>query len=305
MSAVAVLVAAVFWTWLWGVAGLLLATPLTVCLLVIGKHVPQLSFLHVLLGNEPVFEPKRQVYQRLLAGDREEATELVDDDLENKPLVEVYDTLLIPALALAETDWHRGDLDDGRHKLILQNLKEMINERSEDEPEVLVKEAVEDSNPPRPCIVCLPARDEADEIAAMMLAQLLATSGCAVQSVSFAAAASEVVDLLRRRPPDVVCISATPPVAVMHARHLCKIVRGRFPQVPVVVGLWDARGDLGKAKTRIGGAATTRVVTTLAEAQEQVRLLIQPFLPQPEKPAPPENPAQPDSGAKVAEAAHG
>ncbi len=98
VSAVAVLVAAVFWTWLWGIVGLLLATPLTVCLLVIGKHVPQLSFLDILLGNEPVFEPKRRVYQRLLAGDQEEATELVDDDLENKPLVEVYDTLLIPAL---------------------------------------------------------------------------------------------------------------------------------------------------------------------------------------------------------------
>ena len=127
--AVAVLVAAVFWTWLWGIAGLLLATPLTVCLLVIGKHVPQLSFLHILLGNEPVFEPKRRVYQRLLAGDQEEATELVDDDLENKPLVEVYDTLLIPALALAETDWHRGELDEGRHKFILQSLKEMIQRK--------------------------------------------------------------------------------------------------------------------------------------------------------------------------------
>ena len=79
VSAVAVLVAAVFWTWLWGVVGLLLATPLTVCLLVIGKHVPQLSFLDILLGNEPVFEPAKRVYQRLVAGDQEEAAELVED----------------------------------------------------------------------------------------------------------------------------------------------------------------------------------------------------------------------------------
>ena len=144
VSAVAVLVAAVFWTWLWGIVGLLLATPLTVCLLVIGKHVPQLSFLDILLGNEPVFEPKRRVYQRLLAGDQEEATELVDDDLENRPLVEVYDTLLIPALALAETDWHRGELDEGRHKFILQSLKEMIHERGEGQQEVPAKEGIED-----------------------------------------------------------------------------------------------------------------------------------------------------------------
>ena len=252
VSGVAVLVAAVFWTWLWGIVGLLLATPLTVCLLVIGKHVPQLSFLHILLGNEPVFEPKRQVYQRLLAGDQEEATELVDDDLQNKPLVDLYDTLLIPALALAETDWHRGELDEGRHKFILQSLKEMINEKAEDQPEVPVKEGIEEGSPLRPCILCLPARDEADEIAGMMLAQLLATGECLVQSVAFTVAAGEVTDLLQNRTPAVVCISATPPAAVMHARHLCKLVRGRFPEVPVVVGLWDARGDLSKVKTRIG-----------------------------------------------------
>jgi len=296
VSAVAVLVAAIFWTWLWGVVGLLLATPLTVCLLVIGKHVPQLSFLDILLGNEPVFEPKRRVYQRLLAGDQEEATELVEDELENRPLVEVYDTLLIPALALAETHWHRGELDEGRHKFILQSLKEMIHERGEGQQEVQAKEGIDDSS--RVCILCLPARDEADEIAGMMLAQLLATGGCLVQSVSFMATASELVDLVQQRKPDVVCISATPPAAVMHARHLCKHVRGRFPEVPVVVGLWNAQGDLSKAKTRIGGAATTHVVATLAEAQEQVRLLIQPLLP------PPAKQAQPASGAMVIEEAH-
>ena len=276
MSAVAVLVAAVFWTWLWGVAGLLLATPLTVCLLVIGKHVPQLSFLDVLLGNEPVFEPTRRVYQRLLAGDQEEATELVDADLEHKPLVEVYDTLLIPALALAETDWHRGELDERRHSYILQSLKEMIHERGEGQQEVqqLTKE-IEDGNAPRVCILCLPARTEADEIAGVMLAQLLATGECLVQSVSVTAAESELVDLVEKRKPDVLCISATPPAAVMHARHLRKQLRGRYPEVPVVVGLWNAQGDLSKEKTRIGADATTYIVATLAEAREQVRLLIQ------------------------------
>ena len=124
----------------------------------------------------------------------------------------------------------------------------------------------------------------------MMLAQLLATGECFVQSVAFTAAASEVIDLVARRKPDVVCISATPPVAVMHARHLCKIVRGRFPQVPVVVGLWDAQGDLSKAKTRIGASTTTHVVTTLAESLEQVRLVIQPLLPPLEKDAPQSGP---------------
>ena len=276
VSPVAVVVAAVFWTWLWGILGLLLATPLTVCLLVIGKHVPQLSFLDVLLGNEPVFEPKRRVYQRLMAGDQAEATELIDADLEHKPLVEVYDTLLIPALALAETDWHHGKLDERRHNDILLSLKEMIHDRGEAQQEMQAQEGVEEANLPRPCILCLPARDEADEIAGMMLAQLLATGERLVQSVSVTAAASELVNLVEKRKPDVVCISATPPAAVMHARHLCRQVRGRFPAVPVVVGLWNEQGDLTKVKTRIGGGATTHVVATLAEAQQRVSLLIPP-----------------------------
>ncbi len=129
----------------------------------------------------------------------------------------------------------------------------------------------------------------------MMLAQLLETSGCLVQSVSVTAAASEMVDLVEQRQADVVCISATPPAAVMHARHLCTRLRGRFPKVHLVVGLWDAQGDLSKAKERIGGGDTTHVVATLADAQEQVRLLIQPLLP-------PEKQRQPESGPGVLEA---
>ena len=297
VSAVAVLVAAVFWTWLWGVVGLLLATPLTVCLLVIGKHVPQLSFLDILLGNEPVFEPKRRIYQRLLAGDQEEAAELVDEDLANKPLVEVYDTLLVPALALAETDWHRGKLDEGRHEFILQSLKEMVHETGEAQPEGQANVGVDNGHSPRPWILCLPARDEADEIASMMLGQLLATPECAVQSVSYTAAASELVDRVERLKPEVVCISATPPAAVMHARHLCKIVHGRLPKVPVVVGLWNAEGELNKAKARIGGGATTHVVATLAEAQKLVCSLIQSLVPRTEQPV------HPDSASRVVEGA--
>ena len=252
VSGVAVLVAAVFWTWLWGIVGLLLATPLTVCLLVIGKHVPQLSFLHILLGNEPVFEPNGGSISGSWPEIRKRPANWSTMILRTSPSWRSTTRCSSRRLALAETDWHRGELDEGRHNFILQSLKEMINEKAEDQPEVPAKEGIEEGSPLRPFILCLPARDEADEIAGMMLAQLLATGECLVQSVAFTAAASAVIDLVARRKPDAVCISATPPAAVMHARHLCKIVRGRFPQVPVVVGLWDAEGDLSKARTRIG-----------------------------------------------------
>jgi predicted PurR-regulated permease PerM len=297
VSAVAVLVAAVFWLWLWGPVGLLLATPLTVCLLVVGKHVPQLSFLDVLLGNEPVFEPKKRIYQRLVAGDQEEADELLEDLLEHGPVVEVYDSALIPALALAETHWHRGEFNDGKHKFILESLKEMIQDRIERQQEVQAQETSENQavtidsgrveviNSPR-LVLSLPARSEADEIAAMMLAQVLETKSCVVQAVSVTSQASELVDLVERRKAEVVCVSATPPAATMHARYLCKQLCRRFPRVKLVVGLWDAQGDLNKASERIGCGAT--VVATLADAQKQVHLLIQQLMPLSEHQALPE-----------------
>jgi predicted PurR-regulated permease PerM len=299
VSPVAVLVAAVFWTWLWGAVGLLLATPLTVCLMVLGKYVPQLSFLDILLGNEEVFEPPKRVYQRLLAGDQEESAELIDGYREQMPLVEVYDTVLIPALAMTETHWQRGEINDERHKLIFQSLKETVGELGEREAEIHIKEAAIEAkesegsngslvstNASSLCILCLPARDEADEIAGTMLSQLSAMSGCSVEAVSVTSLASEMVELVEKRKADVVCISAMPPAAATHARYLCKRLQGRFPDAHLIVGLWNAKGDLAKMKERIGCGATTQVVANLAAAQEKIHGLLQPLLHRTEQPVP-------------------
>src|SRR5580692_246411 len=301
VSPVAVLVAAVFWTWLWGAVGLLLATPLTVCLMVLGKYVPQLSFLDILLGNEEVFEPKKRVYQRLLAGDQEEANELIEGYLEHMSLREVYDTILIPALALAETHWQRGEINEDRHKFIFQSLKETVEELGERQQEAQAKKDAEtqkeangdlrivpSTSSSSLCVLCLPARDEADEIAAMMLAQLLATRGCTIEAVSVSALASEMVDLVEQRQADVVCISAMPPTAAAHARYLCKRLQGRFPDAHLIVGLWNATGDLNKAKERVGCGPTTAVVATLAAAQEKIHGLLHPLLQRTEQPRPQE-----------------
>lgn len=286
VSAVAVLVAAVFWGWLWGPVGLLLATPLTVCVLVVGKHIPQLSFLDIMLGTEPVFEPKTRIYQRLVAGDTDEAAELFEDFLKQSTVVEVYDTVLVPALALAETHWQLGELNEAQHDFIMQSLKELIQYRVERQAEKQTNAVTSDlqkvdAGPaggagikPSPLsILCLPARSEADEIAAMMLAQILQAEGYQVQAVSVASMADDMIDLVDHRPADVVCLSATPPAAVMHARYLGKRLRARLPEANLVVGLWDSPGDLDKARERIGCGAV--VVATMAGAQEQIRLLVQ------------------------------
>lgn len=307
VSAVAVLVAAVFWTWLWGIVGLLLATPLTVCLLVIGKHVPQLSFLDILLGNEPVFEPAKRVYQRLVGGDQEEAAELVEACCEHTPLVEVYDTMLISALALAQTHWRRGEFSEERHKYVLQSVKEIVQEQGERLQELpAVEEATGEegerrsadaSNPPELCVLCLPARSEADEIPGTMLSQVLDIPGCRVEAVPLAPAASELIDLVQQRKPQVVCISAMAPAAMMHARALCKRLRGRVPEGHLVVGLWHAQEDLNKAKERIGCGDHVHVVATLADAQAQIRQLIQPLLLAAESREQSEVDAQPEDAA--------
>jgi hypothetical protein len=163
----------------------------------------------------------------------------------------------------------------------MQSLKEMIQDHGERQREAQsqivaasANQAEEESSRPLaasasgPHVLCLPARSEADEIAALMMGQVLETAGCAVTTVPVALLAGELVELVDRQPADVICISATPPAAVMHARYLCKRIRARLPDVKLVVGLWDAKGDLTKATTRIGCGAI--VVATLAEAQEQI-----------------------------------
>ena len=287
VSAVAVILAAVFWTWLWGPMGLLLATPLTVCVLVVGKHIPQLSFLNILLGTDPVFEPKWHVYQRLLAGDTEEAAQLLENSLEHTSLVDVYDNVLIPALAIAETHWQLGELDDGKHKFIMQSVKEILQDRSDRLQEKLAAQAkkevastdaaavdsvsAEAARSSSLKILCLPARTVADEITSMMLAQILETPGCSVQAVSLTSLADEMINLIDPSSANVICVAATRPAAVMHARYLCKRLRVRFPAVKLVAGLWDSPGDLNKAQDRIGCGAT--VVSTLADAQKEILLM--------------------------------
>jgi predicted PurR-regulated permease PerM len=306
ISPVAVLLAAVAWTWLWGIPGLLLATPMTVCLLVIGKHVPQLSFLTILLGDEPVFETETRVYQRFVAGDQEEAAELLEERLEHEPLVQIYDTVLIPALARAETHWYRGDLNDARHTFIFQSMKEIIEGLGESQraiPSPIESEPADEadvdstSDVPigslKPWVLCLPARTEADEIAGTMLTQLLRADDFTVQPIAITAQASEIVDFVEKHESIVICISAMAPAAVMHARHLFKRLRRDFPAVRIVIGLWDAPGDLAKAKTRIGSGETAHVVATLAAAQEQVRQFIQPEL------SPMETDTKPGSSPRV------
>ncbi len=152
ISSLALLVTAVFWTVLWGPAGLILSTPLTVCVVVLGRYFPQLSFLHILLGDEDVLEAEAQLYQRLLAKDQTEARAIVDANLKEKSLIELYDSVLIPALSLAEQDRHNGMIDATREEFLFLSINEMIAEFSEFPPQLAASRAAKRQRGIGPCV---------------------------------------------------------------------------------------------------------------------------------------------------------
>ncbi len=131
ISTIGILASAVFWTWIWGPLGLVMATPLTVCLTVVGRYVPQLAFFNTMLSDQDVLPPQSRFYQRLLALDPEEATEVAEDYLATSSLTELYDIVLLPALSLAEQDRHHGELDEEKQRFVHQTTREIVEELGE------------------------------------------------------------------------------------------------------------------------------------------------------------------------------
>ena len=275
ISPFAILVAAVFWTTLWGPVGLLLSTPLTVCVVVLGRYVPQLEFLFVLLGDEPVMPPGAQFYQRLLAMDHREARALAVDFLKSSGATELYDGVILPALALAEEDRHKGALEPGREEFIIQSINEFILEVPqliEDLAAETGKEQVPSHSEKSRNIVCLAAADQADEIAAGMLAQLLESGGHTVTCLPVAESRSEHIEPAREPDPpiDIVLISALPPFALLSAHTVSKRAHIQYPKSEIIICLWQFSSDVKKAAERLDKLFSDPVVTTLAAAIECV-----------------------------------
>jgi predicted PurR-regulated permease PerM len=275
ISSLAILFTTVFWAALWGPAGLILSTPLTVCVVVLGRHVPHLSFLHILLGDQPVLAAEAQVYQRLLAMDDHEARTVADAYLNEKSLAELYDSVIIPALTMAEQDRHKGALDPAREEFVFLSVREMIAEFSEQTATSAAdSDAAADGELERkpPCaagrVLCLPANDEADEIAAVMLAQLLDQAGCTALSLPLDPSLQHLVAIVEPEPTDMFCISAVPPFAFAGARALTRLLQVRFPRTKIVIGVWGFTGDTERALQRFQPKRPHKLVTSLANAAE-------------------------------------
>lgn len=253
LSPSAVIVSATFWTWLWGVGGLLLATPLTVCVVVLGKYVPALAFLDILLGDRPPIAPEHRVYQRLLAGDHSEVEEIISDHIERGAAMELFDDLLLPALHLAERDLRSGNLDPEELHEICRCLR--------DELEDLDGFGAANGEDVRG-VVIIPTRTEAEALAGAMLAFVLRERGVICTQFSERMLASEIHARLVERPDAVVCLSALSSATARTAGSIFKRLASAASG-PRVLGFWGGEKLVGEARMGQSGAV---VVTRLHDA---------------------------------------
>jgi predicted PurR-regulated permease PerM len=290
VSPIALIFAAVFWTWLWGPVGLVLATPMTVCLVVMGRHIPRLSFLSVLLGDEEALTPAEDCYYRLLTIGEHDEMELVETYLKANSLAALYDSVLIPVITMIESDHREELLDDDQYALAGQSLRDIVVDLgARPPPQSRAGRATQVAVQPAGRVYCLPARAERDELAGMMLVQLLQSEGFEAQGAPTKLAIAELIGLVEKAGVDAVCISVVAPSTVLHARYLCLKLRALLPKQKIVVGLWGATENVTDATRRVRDSGADEVVTTLADAVVQLAKLVPP-------PAEPETPAPNPSG---------
>jgi len=268
VSPVGLLLAAAFWTWLWGLAGLLLSVPITVCLVVMGKYIPQLEFLEVLLGDEPALEPYQRLYQRLLTSNRDEADAVLERALREHSLREVCDIAIVPALHLLEADFARGALKAARRRAVLDQIQQWADELLEGMQRTDGRGALSWQSP---SILCVPAEDQGDAIIAKILTAILINRGIAARVASLDRLEEEVATGTETL--EAVVVSALPPEAVPPARAVVKRIRARAEGLPIIVGLWGLDHDFDRAVQRLGSVGVSLPETRVGGCVERIERL--------------------------------
>jgi predicted PurR-regulated permease PerM len=272
ISAFALVIMAIVWTLLWGWPGLIVSTPLTVCLIVMGRHIPQMQFLHILLGDDAELSPEAHFYERLLAMDQPEAHQIANRFLDGRNLLQLYDEVVLPALILSEQDRHKGVLDEVHGTWLYQSSIELIAELSDHKSSRLEPACDPETIPDRASpVVCVAADDQADEIAGTMFAQLLEQCGHKTMLLTMDSLSAEIMERLAEEPATIVCVSAVPPFAFAQARKLAQSLRESLPRNPMLVGLWGGNNEEDTLRSRFGNARPNAVSTTLASALARVR----------------------------------
>ena len=289
LSPVSVVVATIFWTWLWGPIGLILATPLTLCLVVLGRHVDRLEFLDVLLGDRPALSPIESFYQRMLAGDPDEAQDQAELLLRTRALSAYYDDIALKGLKLAAEDASREAISMAQLLSIRDAAQELVDELDEyndappaaaeppAEPVSSAPAAASDATAPPEghagdgrrigTVLCVPGVSPLDEAASAMLAQLLAKHGLAAQRLAGDRSSRTAIAALSPTDIAVVCISALE-TGRSHARLrlLVRRLRRRLPGAQIMIGLWAQSENGAQAADMVGEVGADRCVVSLAQA---------------------------------------
>lgn len=281
VSPTALLVSAATWLYLWGPVGLVLSAPFAVCLVVLGKNIPQLSFLYLLMGDKPAFKPDYSFYQRLLLGDVPEATQLALTRANETTDAESFDELLIPALHFARRDAERDYLKDDDHELVLNGLRLVLKRIADD-----ARQADDGLSSPNseldqtPCgepdrsassanrvrILGCPATNETDLIALEMLKQVLDPDHWDLEVVALETLTSELVAKIHDQPPAIVVIVSVPPGGLPHCRYLCKRLRMASPELQILVARTGQKRNTKRDQERLEIAGANFMTTTLNES---------------------------------------
>jgi predicted PurR-regulated permease PerM len=270
LSPIAVLIAAIFWTLLWGLPGLLLSTPLTVCLVVIGRQVPHLQYLDVLFGDETALPPPERFYRRLLSSNNHEARALLDGLFAAKSKEQVYDSVVIPVLTLIEESRHAEELTSSRAEEVLLAVEELAEDVASH-----IKVSEESSQKTPKLVMCIPARDFADEVACQLASHVL-TATCTVRVIAADTSISDVLQTIDGFHPDAICIVGVPPQSLRHIRLRCHQVRARFPEAIVFACLLSEQCDLSNIRSRVPTEDAQHVVCSLQLMEEYLSTLLYP-----------------------------
>jgi predicted PurR-regulated permease PerM len=289
VSQVALLVSVAFWTWLWGPLGLLLATPLTVCLVVLGKHVPGLEFVGTLMADTPALAAEHGYYQRLLARDQAEAADLIERYIKAEPYRSVYDALLMPALNYAERDRLEQRLSLEEETAVIDATRELLSDAAESIRRLNPEAPDTSEQPPLPVpreplrVLGYAANGVADEVALSMLARVVDDLPIAVEIAGTRMQASELVSLVRERGFSVVCIADLPPSPASKTRYLVKRLRAALPELRVVVGRWAPLALADESTQALRDTGANLVASTLLESRTYLAGLAEiPRIPVPE-----------------------
>lgn len=287
LSPISIILAAIVWTWLWGPMGLLLSTPLTVCLVVLGRHVPQFAFLNVLLGSEAALTPEESLHQRLLAADADEATELADVFLKDQSLEAFYQNTAIPTLVTIERDRAAGLLDDRRQQMVAKGMFTVIENLLDHEDVDVVpaggaaveigaasKELTEPADV-RPesgerAVLCLGGRGSLDDVASAILVQLLGRRGIGAQCLTSDDTLPEKLARLDLAGVRIVFVSYMNDDSITHAKYLIRRLRRRSPAMKVMVGFWSMTSDQLAQRKVLEKIRADLVTVSLSEALDQI-----------------------------------